>query len=240
MTRDELVEAIRREGAALSAAAAHDLDAAVPSCPGWDVRQLVNHLGRVHRWATGFVRSGSAEGGAPFPPKPDSVDLDWFAAGVEDLALALEEAEPDQPAWNFVASAPKQVRFWARRQACETAVHRWDAQTAFGHAEPIETELALTGVDEILDLFLSGRQADLGGTVHFHATDSPHGEWIVAVDPSDGLVVGHGHEKGDVALRATAGDLLLWLWRRPVGDDRFEVFGDTAVLDRWRDKLQLG
>lgn len=238
MTRDELVEAIRREGAALSAAAAKDLDAQVPSCPDWDVRQLLNHLGRVHRWATDFVRTGATEG-KPFPPKPDVVDVAWFDEGVAALASVLEETDPDTPVWNFAAAAPNTARFWARRQACETAVHRWDAEAAVGDPSPIETELAITGVDEMLDLFLSGRKAELGGTVHFHATDSPHGEWVARVDPEDGLVVGHGHEKGDVALRATASDLLLWLWGRPVAQEGLEVFGDAALLEQWKVGLKL-
>ena len=27
-----------------------ELGAAVPSCPGWSVRDLVVHLGNLHRW----------------------------------------------------------------------------------------------------------------------------------------------------------------------------------------------
>ena len=31
------------------------LDTAVPSCPDWDVRALVRHLGMIHLWAAGHV-----------------------------------------------------------------------------------------------------------------------------------------------------------------------------------------
>ena len=44
----------------------------------------------------------------------------------------------------------------------------------------------------------------------------------------------HGHAKGDVALRGTASDLLLWAWNRVPPDDRFEVFGEPTLLDAWR------
>ena len=27
----------------------------MPTCPDWTVRDLVRHMGGVHRWATGFV-----------------------------------------------------------------------------------------------------------------------------------------------------------------------------------------
>jgi hypothetical protein len=142
--------------------------------------------------------------------------------------------------WTFPGGG-ETVRFWFRRQAEETAVHRWDAQLAATAApEPIDVEVAVAGVDELLDVFLASRRVDLGGSVHFHATDSPHGEWIVRNADDGSVLVGHGHEKGDVALRATASDLLLWLWGRPVAESALEVFGDEAVLDRWRAGFSMG
>lgn len=218
------------------AAAVGDLDAEVPACPGWDVRQLLNHTGRVHRWATAVIR-GRATAPVPFPGRPPVVDAQWFEEGVTELAAAIEGTGPEQAVWNFIPNAPGTVRSWLRRQAVETAVHRWDMEGAFGEGQPIEVELALAGTDEMLDVLLAGRQVDLGGSVHFHATDSPHGEWMVRIDETEGLVVGHGHDKGDVALRATASDLLLWLWGRSVPDDRLEVFGEATILDRWREGL---
>lgn len=50
---DELGEAIGRAGTVLRAnATSSGLDSAVPTCPGWTVRDLVVHQGGVHRWAT--------------------------------------------------------------------------------------------------------------------------------------------------------------------------------------------
>lgn len=239
MHPDELLVALRAEGEAFAEAADGAFDADVPTCPGWDVRQLVNHLGRVHRWATGVVRMRAEEAPA-FPPRPEVVDLSWFAEGVTELAAALEEAGPDVALWTFPGGGGSS-RFWFRRQAVETALHRMDAQSAVGAVQPIATELALAGVDEMLDVYLLPRTGELGGSVHFHATDSRHGEWIVQDDPDgSGLLIGHGHEKGDVALRATASDLLLWLWGRDVPADRLEVFGDAAILERWKANLSIG
>ena len=67
--------------------------------------------------------------------------------------------------------------------------------------------------------------------MHLHATDGD-GEWLVRLG-ADGVVVTREHAKGDVALRASASDLLLFLYGRrdaSVG----EVFGDAALLDRWQ------
>lgn len=240
MLPEDHLETIRTEAAHISGA----LDAArttdVPSCPGWDVEKLVNHLGRVHRWVTAMVRARAAERG-DFPPRPEVVDAQWFDEGVTELVAALEEAGPDAPMFTFPHGGGTS-RFWFRRQSVETAVHRWDIENAIDASSPrpIDTEVALAGVDEILDVLLHGRKAELGGTIHLHATDSPHGEWIIGLDESGELLVGHGHEKGDVALRATASDLLLWLWGRPVPESGLEVFGDEAILDQWRAAFSMG
>ena len=239
MHPDELLEAIRREGAALAEALGHDLSAEVPTCPGWTLETLANHCGRIHRWATAAVRSRATER-PEFPARPPVIDHEWVEEGVAELAAALEAAGPDEPCWNFMGQPPE-TRFWFRRQAHETSVHRWDAQKARrADPEPIETELALDGIDELVDVILplgySGD--DIGGSVHLHATDSPHGEWLIVTKDGE-LLVGHDHQKADVAVRATASDLLLWLWGRlPLDGPGFEVFGEPAVAARLREVLK--
>jgi hypothetical protein len=72
----------------------------------------------------------------------------------------------------------------------------------------------------------------VAGTLHLHATDV-EGEWLVRLG-EDGVTFTLGHAKGDVALRGTAEDLLLWCWNRVPVDERFEVFGDASLLEAWR------
>ena len=50
---------------------------------------------------------------------------------------------------------------------------------------------------------------------------------------ADGVVVTREHAKGDVAMRAPASQLLLFLYGRA---DRAgaDVFGDASLLDRWQ------
>lgn len=53
------VRSLRHEGEPLAATVAGaDLDAAVPTCPQWVLRDLVRHVGMVHRWATVDVTQG--------------------------------------------------------------------------------------------------------------------------------------------------------------------------------------
>ena len=71
-----------------------------------------------------------------------------------------------------------------------------------------------------------------GESIHLHATDG-EGEWLVRLG-GDGLVVTREHAKGDVAMRAPASDLLLFLYGRAGAADA-EVFGDATILERWQD-----
>ena len=55
----EHIAALDEEGARLAEAADRaGLDEPVPTCPGWQVRDLLRHVSGVHRWATGHVITG--------------------------------------------------------------------------------------------------------------------------------------------------------------------------------------
>ena len=234
----EYVDAIRSNGAELADAARRaGIDAPVPSCPEWSVADLVGHVGRLHRGVASVIVDRASERGERWianEPPPPAERIDWFAAGVPMLADALSGAGPDVELWSWTDD--KTSGFWARRQANETAVHRFDAQLAADAAQPIERALAVDGVDEFFALIPFWQSADRvrgnGETLHFHATDGD-GEWLVRLG-TDRLVVTREHAKGDVAARGTASDLLLFLYGR-VAVEALDVFGDASLLARWRE-----
>lgn len=238
MTPEDLEAALEREADTLIITARDHMDAEVPTCPGWTVETLVNHLGRVHRWSRDAMQ-GQGEPPVGFPGRPDEVTEEWFRDGVRQLQTTFAEVGPDATAWTFLG--PGTARFWMRRQALETAVHRWDVELATGEATPIDAELAVVGVDEILDMHLPRRLAGDDPpplpeqSLHLHATDNPHGEWIVRASEGE-LLVGHGHEKGDAAVRGPASDLLLWLWGRRSLDE-LEVLGARDAAEAWASLL---
>jgi uncharacterized protein (TIGR03083 family) len=236
MQPDAYLAAIRDNAQLLVAAAERaGLDAPVPTCPDWDIADLLGHIGRVHRWAaSNTMRPPDAEFARPDVEIPDPSDrVAWVRAGASELVAALDRPA-DDPAWTWMP--PHTVGFWQRRQAHETAMHRVDAQSATGAAEPIEAALAADGIDEWLEIVgnTPWRQPPTGAgeSLHFHCTDVD-GEWLVR-RTSDGVEVERVHAKGDVAARGTASDLLCWLQGRG-GVDRLEVFGDVALLDQWRE-----
>jgi hypothetical protein len=115
---DDHLAALVRSGAALGeAAAAAGLEAKVPTCPTWDVTDLVLHQGMVHRWAAANLRgerdhdtaASLAEGRAA------ASLLDWYAQGLADLIDTLRVTAEDAKAMVFLRDTPPPRRFWARR-----------------------------------------------------------------------------------------------------------------------------
>jgi uncharacterized protein (TIGR03083 family) len=219
-----------------------DLSTPVPTCPGWDLAELVRHQGRVHRWAGWHVAHLAAERaeastiGITFPDADNDLPA-WLASGGEELVTTLRAADGDAPMYAW--GADQHARFWSRRQLHETVVHRADAELALGVVPSIDPAIAVDGIDELLDNIPSAayfapnteRLRGTGETLHLHCTDTD-GEWMITLEP-DGFRVEHAHGKGDVAVRGAAGELLLLMYNRRVVDDGFQVFGDRALLERW-------
>jgi len=228
----ELVTQLEQDGARLTRVAA-DLDAEVPPCPQWTVRDLVTHTGGVHRWATSIVRDridDPAAGDAPLP-SPGARDLvEWFAEGHADLVQALRAADPDMQCWTFLP-APSPLAFWARRQAHETAIHRADAESVAGAITPLAAEFALDGIDE-LHAFIARRPT-------FKYVDAPRtialrpegaAGWTVTLAP-DGVRAVPGAEPADATVSGSASEVYLWVWNRPAS---VVVDGDQEVAALWR------
>jgi uncharacterized protein (TIGR03083 family) len=213
----------------------------VPSCPGWDVAKLVRHTGTTHRWASGIVRTRR-----PLAPKSMDLELpdhpsglgDWLEEGAAGVVASLAEADPDAECWTWADQ--HHVRFWSRRMAHETAVHRWDGQAVTGAAEPFDATLAADGIDEHLENLPSVLGPDgavgTGETLHLHCTDVP-GEWLLRLGP-DGLEVRREPSEGDTALEGEASDLFLAVLGR-VSPGQVESFGNPAGLERWERMLHF-
>jgi uncharacterized protein (TIGR03083 family) len=237
LTRDE----IDRYAATIDGA---DLSTPVPTCPGWTVLALTKHLGVVHRWAMQMLRDNATDR-LDFHdvernlPDDSSGYAAWIRDGGKALVDLLIERGPEAAVWTW--GPGHNAGWWARRMALETLVHRADAAEALGAEFATTAELAVDGVDEFLEnlpsaaasfapnvLELTGR----GESLHFHATDAP-GEWMITLT-AEGFMWGHGHGKGDVAVRGPAADLLLMAYgRTPADHEHLQRFGDTGLLDRW-------
>jgi uncharacterized protein (TIGR03083 family) len=237
------LDALKADSAALHEAAGRGLDRPVPGCPGWDVARLVEHIGRVHWVISTLVRTRSLDSEPTgWPPTPEGRQrLDWLAGLSYALVEALSNVDPETPLWTW-AGGVRTARFWFRRAAQETAMHRWDAQSAIGDPSPVDPRLAADGIDELLEIFLpyweGGIRFDgVSGSLFIRCHDTP-ASWLVRIAPDGAMTTPQpASDHADCALDGTASDLLLLLWGR--GDGGVHIRGDRSLLDGWRASVRI-
>jgi uncharacterized protein (TIGR03083 family) len=245
----EHLAALSADGPRLAAAAeTAGLDAPVPTCPGWRVRDLLAHVGGVHRWAALVVGErwasapGESETAACFVAPDDAQLVGWFRDGHAALVRALTEADPALECWSFLR-APSPLAFWSRRQAHETAIHRVDAESATGVVTECDPAFAADGIDELLAGFLArsrGRLvADPPLSLGVRTTDTAE-RWHIRIEP-DRRVVTRESADADCVLSGPADVLYRFLWNRtqPGQADGLDIAGDRSVLDLWRAKATI-
>lgn len=234
---ERYLTSLRRDGAALADAAERDLHADVPGCPGWSVADLVWHTGGLHYFWASIASEGLQDPRAvEAPPRPpDERLIDWYRSNLERTVDALEKADPTTSVWSW--SREKNVAWVRRRMAHETAIHRWDTQCATGSEQPIDPRLAVDGIDEFFEFFVTGTKDAADVSIHLHATDID-GEWMVKIEGGE-LYVSHAHAKGNAAVQGEASDLLLLLWGR-IPEASVRVHGDRTALYRFLESANLG
>jgi len=234
-------------------ASAPDLDAPVPTCPGWTLHDLARHLGEGRRaWAATVAAGPSATGkaapeGQTVAPREREALVDWLAASTQQLLDALREAGPDRACWTWWAESqsPQNCGAVARHQLQEVAVHTYDAQLTLGDPQPLPEDVALDGVDEFLSTCCATTEAwpHHPAVVDYHASEGRSWRlWLSAdgarfaprpvPDPASGTVAGAPFDtEPDFSARATAHGLVMAMYgRNPL--QSLEVAGDTEVYDQ--------
>jgi uncharacterized protein (TIGR03083 family) len=248
LTLEQHLEALGRGGAALGeAAAAAGLDAEVPTCPGWDVTELVTHQGMVHRWAAANLRGDAGHDTAASVAEARAAAslLDWYAEGLAALVDTLRATAEDAEAMVFLRDAPPPRRFWARRQAHETTIHGVDAVAARHRRWPaaadveLDPALAADGIDELLMGFITRGKGRLHAaepsTVLVRTDDTGHA-WTLRI--GDGPILTSPGETGrpDALFSGTAVQLYLSLWNRA---DEITIEGRPDLLAQWRRQIRI-
>ena len=227
-----------------------EASAPVPTCPGWNLDQLMRHVGRGDRWAAQIIADRVDDYLDPRtvpngkPPSDRDGAIAWLHDGAQRLIDAIDDVGAETPVWTFLG--PRPAYWWARRRLHEATVHRADAALALGVDYSLAAELAADAISEWLErVAVQAGSNDValplddGQTVHLHADDpglGAAGEWTIRAD-GNRITWSHGHDKGDVALRGGAVDLLLAVVRRvAVADTDIAVFGDASIWQNWLDR----
>jgi len=241
MDVEPLIEHLSEDGDRLAAAADRaGWEAEVPGTE-WTVRQLVIHVGGVHRWAADIIDSArpsgdTAAGQAVGSGPPDDELLEWFQNGHAALVQTLRDAPADLDCFAFLpADSPR--HFWARRQAHETAIHRADAEAAAGDVTPFDAPFAQDGIAELLLGFARRRSNGFTtpATIGLDAADGP--SWLITTGGERTEAAPTADLVGtDVTVRGLSSDLYLWLWNRP---SEAVVDGDEAVARAWASTVRV-
>lgn len=237
MDVDALIRQLAADGPRLAEAAAQaGHDAPVPATD-WTVRELVTHVGGIHRWTADIVANcgtsfDTAAGDAVGTGPSDAELHDWFRTGHAALVDTLRAAPEDLDCATFLP-ADSPLHFWARRQAHETAVHRADAEAAADRRAVFDAGFAQDGIAELL-LGFAARKANAvaqPATIGLRADDGP--SWLITLGGERTLAgpLGSGMQ-ADATVTGTSSDLYLWLWNRP---SAATVAGDARVAALWRE-----
>jgi len=221
------------------AAAAADLTVPVPSCPGWTMDDLIHHVAEVYLHKVTLMRTG--EWPARWPPRSlaDEPRLALLARAYGELTAEFAARGPDAatPTWY---EQDQSVAFWFRRLAQETVIHRIDAEQAAGLLPTrVPDDLAMDGIDEVLNRFLSYFSPEgIAGMKGEHLADEDctetiivaagNASWTVWPSRTREIAVADGvHGEPRATIAAAPDPLLRWLWGR-AGDEVVRVDGDPA------------
>ncbi|WP_031469734.1 maleylpyruvate isomerase family mycothiol-dependent enzyme [Sciscionella sediminilitoris] len=186
----------------------------VPSCPGWQLRHLVHHMGNVAYFVDAVIEAAG--------PEPEFTDAElpadaevcaWADERTSALLHRLRGLDPETRVWNW-SREPARLRFWPRCLAHEALVHAWDAYTALGRPVRLPLRGCLDGIGEVLDIHLPLRTGEV-----------MTGRWTAEVRTDEGPCWHRAIEEGtvraldtdpepDVLLHGGAEQLYLGLWGR--------------------------
>jgi uncharacterized protein (TIGR03083 family) len=220
--------------------AAMNLDAPVPTCPGWTVEDLVRHL------ANGYLNVVVRRLRAPQEvPKQDLAAERPLAALDRAYAVMTDEFGACR---NNRSGSTESLRFWIRRITHETAVHRIDAELAVAvPVTPIPPDLAVDGIGELLTAYLAQEtqrwqedyQADLSDwTGRWVLVTAASARWRVTVRPNGVHVtpvdsVAAPTHAADAVVAGEPVTLMRWMYNR--GDAGEIAFGgDRALIAQLR------
>lgn len=243
---EQLAECVRAAGS----------EASVPTCPGWTVASLVEHVGQTLHWVSDIIERRIVDPSelptemAKLPAEPGDWPA-WLSDAAARAAAACSDEALKASVFNAAGDNRTGAQFWLGSLLNEAVIHGFDAAAAAGRDYEVDADVAADLITNHLAMLTSptwaARRSDAATamrgsseTLHWHATDEPSlgdsGEWHIERHP-DGVRWQPRHDTADVTIHGPAKSLLLVMTRRiPLtGEhvDHVTVDGDVDLARHW-------
>jgi len=202
-----------------------EVDEATPSCPGWTVGIVLDHLARGAGmgWATWFRDSATIDGMAVLaslpPATTGTATRSLFHEIMPDYVKLLRATPADKDCFWFTGPVPAAYLF--QLGAIEMATHRADIDLALGRLPRLATARALDAVHA------SAQFMPALWSMRGEPTPPP-----LQLQPTEGPATTIGAGTPAATATGSATDLWLRLWGRPATDP-IAIDGNVDALDRW-------
>lgn len=233
-------------------------EALIPTCPGWTMTNLAEHVGQTLHWVSEIIEDRITDPSqlpstdtAVLPAEPQSWPT-WLSDAAARAAAACSDAALEAQVFNPAGDDRTGARFWLRTLLFETVIHGFDAAEAAGEHYDIDADIAAALITNHLAMLTSpgwaaGRPDSAaalrgaGETLHWRATDEPSvgnsDEWSVERHPDGAGWQHRADAAADVTVQGSARSLLLVLTRRlPLTNGRatdVDIDGDVDLARHW-------
>ena len=163
LTPDDYLRHLRADTDRILDLARDDLDADVPLCPGWTVRDAVEHTGSVfsHKVAActgGRPTDGRVVARAGRRAGPDGLVPRAAGRAARHPAGRVTPRRRHGPGTRTTRTSASGSAGWRRRRRCTGSTSR----AATTRSARSTDDLAVDGIDEVLDWFLAYQAEDVG------------------------------------------------------------------------------
>ena len=220
--------------------------APIPTCPGWTLTDLVDHVGATQRWVGRLVGESISDPGTAFSIGWESAPADpsdwgsWLVDGAHGVKATFAGATDDRVVFD-PSGGGNGVAFWSQRVFGEISVHRIDAAFALDRTYRIDPTLAVAAIEDWLTTMASsGWAANVPGFADAMRGDGQTIAWVA--DDADQawllrrteapLILTHDRGDADVTIHGPARELLQIVSRRLPLDaaESSTVVGDLDEL----------
>jgi len=205
------------------------LAAQVPTCPDWTVADLTRHVAETYLHKVEMMRQGKHPEGWPPASFQQAEPVGLLTRAYGELVAEFAARNPDDATKTWY-DPDQTVRFWMRRMAQETVIHRIDAELAAGTpVAAVPEDLALDGIDELFNVFVAYSFSQWpedfteilknspGRTYVINAAET---SWTITTSPADLTVTGGLGTAftvpgtPDVVVSGSSSSILRWAWNR--------------------------